>query len=89
MKAELELDNDLVAALTTTNQPVRQAAKEMIVLELYRPRIVSSGKAAEMLGMARFEFVAHASRLGIPFYEMTTDELAAEIEMASRACKPR
>jgi predicted HTH domain antitoxin len=74
----VELDDELVALLNQGSQPVRQAAREFIVLELYRRGSISSGKAAQLLGMTRWEFVHHASRLGIPFFEMTEDEWEAE-----------
>jgi predicted HTH domain antitoxin len=51
----------------------------MIVLELYRRRTISSGKAAELLGMGRADFIAYASRLGIPFFDMTDQEWEAEV----------
>jgi predicted HTH domain antitoxin len=74
----IALDNDVVSALQQLNQPLEQAARDCIVLELYRRGAISSGKAAELLGMARAVFIAHASRLGIPFFEMTDQEWAAE-----------
>jgi predicted HTH domain antitoxin len=58
------------------------AVREITVLELYRRREISSGKAAELLGMARFEFIRHASRMGIPFIDMDEIELADEVQQA-------
>ena len=78
--AKLELDENLTALLKLTNEPVEQAAREMIVLELYRRHVISSGKAAEVLGMERFDFVRRASDLGIPFFDMTEDELHEDIQ---------
>jgi hypothetical protein len=49
-----------------------------MVLELYRRGVISSGKAAQLLGMARQRFIEHASSLGVPFYDMTPDEWEAE-----------
>ena len=74
----LELGEDLVVLLHQLNQPVQQAARELIVLELYRRGTISSGKAAELLGMSRWEFIHHASQLGIPYFAMTEDEWEAE-----------
>ena len=74
----IEIDEPLAALLHQTNQPVQQAGREMIVLELYRRGTISSGKAAELLGMQRIDFIKHASRLGIPYIDMTEDEWAAE-----------
>lgn len=48
------------------------------MLELYRRGIVSSGKAAELLGMQRFDFVRYADKLGIPFFRMSKEEWEAE-----------
>jgi len=75
---KIEIEEPLAALLHQTNQPVQQAGREMIVLELYRRGSISSGKAAELLGMLRIDFIKHASRLGIPYIDMTEDEWAAE-----------
>ncbi|MBV9467713.1 MAG: UPF0175 family protein [Abitibacteriaceae bacterium] len=70
----LDLEEDIAALLKATNQPVQDAAREFIILELYRRASISSGKAAELLDMSRWEFVRYASRLGIAFFDMTADE---------------
>jgi hypothetical protein len=48
-------------------RPAKEAARELIVLELYRQGEVSSGRAAELLGMEREEFIQirYASKRGI------------------------
>ncbi len=78
----VDLEQDLVALLQGDNQPVPQAARELIILELYRRGKISSGKAAELLDMSRFEFIRHASRLGIAFFDLTEDEWKAERHQA-------
>ena len=70
----IDLEEDLVVLLRQSNQPVEQAARELIVLELYRRGAISSGKAAQLLGMSRMEFIQYASRLGIPYFSMAEDE---------------
>lgn len=74
----LDLEEDVVVLLHQFNQPVQQTARELIVLELYRRGTISSGKAAELLSMARQEFIHHASSLGIPYFAMTEDEWETE-----------
>jgi len=39
---------------------------------------LSSGKAAELLGMNRVAFIHYTGRLGIPFFRMTKDEWEEE-----------
>ena len=74
----IQLDQDIAVLLQGSNQPVPQFARELIVLELYRRGTISSGKAAQLLDMERFEFIRYASRLGIAFFDMTDDEWRAE-----------
>lgn len=74
----IQVDDDLAALLYSANQPIERTVREFMVLELYRRGSISSGKAAHLLGMARFDFIQHASRLGIPFIDMTEDEWVAE-----------
>ena len=60
--------------------PGEQAARELIVLELYRQGEASSGKAAELLGMERGEFIRYASARGIPYLQLSGEELRREAE---------
>ncbi|MBN2369915.1 MAG: UPF0175 family protein [Vicinamibacteria bacterium] len=74
----IELEESLAALLHQTNRSAQDAAREMIVMELYRRGVISSGKAAELLGVSRVDFIQRASHLGIPFFAATADEWAAE-----------
>ena len=79
----LNLEEDLVTLLHhQSDQPVQKAIKEMIVLELYRRGTISSGKAAELLGMAKIGFIRYASALGIPYFQFTEEELEAEVDQS-------
>jgi len=74
----IDLDEGLAILLHQTNENVELAASEMIVLELYRRGAISSGKAGELLGMPRLDFIRYASQLGIPNIDMTADEWEQE-----------
>ena len=50
---KIDLEEGLAALLHQTNQTVQDAAREMIVLELYRRGSISSGKAAELKPVMR------------------------------------
>jgi len=72
-----------------TDQPLEGYAVELMVLELYRRRQISSGKAAELLGMDRVAFIQYASRLGVAFFDMGEQELATELENLDKWSEPR
>jgi predicted HTH domain antitoxin len=80
----LDLGEELGALLAKLGQPVDQAAREMIVLELYRRSLISSGKAAALLGVPRLDFIQRASELGIPYFRFTEDEWQAEVAESKR-----
>ena len=79
----VELDQDLVAVLEERHRPVKEAARELIVLELYRQGELSSGKAAQLLGLEREDFIRQASAQGIPYFQLRGEDLRRELD-ASR-----
>lgn len=82
--ATLDLGEDLTGLLATLGEPIGQTAREMIVFELYRRSMVSSGKAAELMGIPRLEFIQRTSDLGIPYFRFTDDEWQAEVAESKR-----
>jgi predicted HTH domain antitoxin len=81
-RLQLDLPDELWAILGDGDRPLEQAILEMVVLELYRRRIISSGRAAELLEMDQFAFIRHASSLGIPYFDLTREELEDDVRVA-------
>lgn len=79
------LDTDLATLLQKRDQPIQKTACEMIILELYRQGSISSGKAAQLLDMSRWEFIQHASQLGIAFFDLNAEEWQRERLRADEA----
>lgn len=86
---QLDLHEDLVTHLRELDRPVERAALELIVLELYRRGTISSGKAAEVLGIDRFDFIRQASALGIPFFKYTEEEWQEEMRVVDELVAAR
>jgi predicted HTH domain antitoxin len=86
---ELHLDEDLVQALHMIDQPVQQAARELIVIELYRRDLITSGKAAELLGMPRTQFIEYAGQLGVPYFRLTAAVVKVDADIAHAAASRR
>ena len=80
----LDLGEDLTGFLAALGQPIEQAAREMIVFELYRRGLVSSGKGAELLGISRLDFIQRTSDAGIPYFRFTDEEWQAEVLESKR-----
>ena len=80
----VELDQDLVAVLEELRRPVKEAARELIVLELYRQGELSSGKAAQLLGLEREDFIRQASAKGIPYFQLRGEDLRREVDASKQ-----
>jgi len=85
MKAiKIQLPEEVLSAIRNPFKTEEEVLKEAIVLELYREGILSSGKAAELLNMERFEFIRYASDKGIPYLRMTKEELEEELKVLEK-----
>ena len=71
---QLELPDDLVATLDTTEVA---AMREAAVVKLYDLGRISSGKAARVLGVSRRAFLDVLGRYGVSEFDDTMD-VAAE-----------
>ena len=80
----LDLNEDLLLLLRQQDPSIEVAARELMVMELYRRSAVSRGKAAELLGIPLVEFLQRANDLGIPYFDYTTEEFAAELAASKR-----
>jgi predicted HTH domain antitoxin len=59
---------------------LRRRVREGIALSLFREGKVSSGLAAEMLGISRQEFLQLLYDKGLPYFEFSREELKEEFE---------
>jgi predicted HTH domain antitoxin len=80
----LDLGEELAGLLATLDQPVERSAREMIIFEMYRRSVISSEKAASLLGIPRLDFIQHASQLGIPYFRFTDEEWQGEVAESKR-----
>lgn len=83
-KITIELPSEILPLVARRKKDIPSRILEYLILELYRLGEISSGKAAQCLGMERFEFIRFASRLDIPYIDMDKDELIADGEHARR-----
>jgi predicted HTH domain antitoxin len=63
-------------------EPPDAAAGELIVLELYRQKRISGGKAAELLGEPLDRFLQLAANAEIPYFDLTSEDLRQETASA-------
>jgi len=86
VKFELELPEDL-QELFPSEEAATRAAKEALVLDLVNRGEISQGRAAELLGVDRWELLELMGKHGLPVLAQTPEELAADREALRQALK--
>lgn len=71
--------DDELAALVERDKPLDQAAREALVMDLFRRRRISTGKACELLRVEREDFIRRADELGVPVSLTTDKDFAADM----------
>ncbi len=74
-------------ALSSVRQDPETFARELRIaaaVKWYEMRRVSQGRAAEIAGLSRGEFLDALGRYGISPFQQTSDELVQDAEEASR-----
>lgn len=84
MRIGLELPEKIVPIISTNKRDFSHRIKQLVVLELFREGKISSGKAAEILGMERILFFNLLSEQKIPYFDLTKEELKEDIGYAKK-----
>jgi predicted HTH domain antitoxin len=79
----LQLPEELVALLGSPEAAAARA-KEALVLELLREARISQGKAAQLLGITRWEILDLMAQHQIPSGAETAEEMRQEVEEMRR-----
>ena len=76
----LELPEDLELAVKTTPEELGAQIRLMAALKMFELGKLSSGKAAELAGMSRIEFLEMCGRYHVPVFNYSAEELALELQ---------
>lgn len=76
--------SDAFRELGYSDEEIRREVPVLLVLKRFRQGLISSGKAARILGWPRRDFLDLLSREGLPLYDPSEAELAEEWKAAQR-----
>lgn len=74
----LELPYDALAFPGSSPESLADEARFMLALKWFEVGRLSSGKAGQLCGMGRVEFLLAASRAGVPVATLDDDEIRGE-----------
>lgn len=75
----LELPQDIFSALRQEPEVFLREMRLAAAVKWYETEQISQSKAAEVAGISRAEFLAALARFGVSPFQITADELIAEV----------
>jgi predicted HTH domain antitoxin len=88
LKVEIQLPRNLLAALNVPESELGLRAREWVLLELFQEGKISAGKAAELLGVSKFQFLELLNQRNLPYLDADLKELEREVAVAEAASRP-
>jgi hypothetical protein len=82
IQVSISLPRDLVGALDIPTSALGPYLQEVIALALFQQGRISSGKAAELMGISKLDFMHLLGKHRIPYFTESPDELEAEVSAA-------
>ncbi len=76
----IEVPDDAFAALRRSPKEFAQEMRVAAAIHWYRRELISQGKAAEIAGLSRREFLEALFREQVPACQVTIEELAEELK---------
>ena len=76
----LEMPEKLVTFAKPSSEEDQLERNAMILYPYIRKGIISHGRAAEILGIFKMDLITLYGKLGLPYIEMTDEELDEELE---------
>ncbi len=79
---KIELPESVLLATGQSRSEFEAEARLLLLAKLFELGRISSGRAAEICGLSRVEFLFAAGRLGISLAQQDDEELRRELEHA-------
>lgn len=83
------LPPELADLLAPTGAGLSEKVKEALVIHLFQQEVISSGKAAELLGISWDAFRELHQAHGIPYFRQTIEEVLQDAEVSAAARRER
>lgn len=79
VKLEIDVPETLLSYVDVNDAEYKKKIRELIAYELVKENKISFGKAAEMLGMTKIQFITDLGKMGIPYFDLENDEIISDM----------
>jgi len=81
-KLTLEIPEEVLISLKESPQEFSKSILILSAVKLYELGKLSSGRAAQLAGLTRVEFLQSLSRFNVPVFDLSSEELERDIQNA-------
>ncbi len=81
-KLTLEIPEEVLISLKESPQEFSKSILMLSAVKLYEMGKLSSGRAAQLAGLSRVEFLQSLSRYNVPVFDLSTEELERDLQNA-------
>ncbi len=85
VRAVIDISQDLYLSLSSfglTKEKIVDDSKKLLAKKYFQAKLLSLGKAAELAGLSRWDFIEYLSDSNIPVIDYEDDEIQREFEAA-------
>jgi hypothetical protein len=86
-KLEIELPGDITGYLQMDNEEIKSLIYRLLLYDLVRRGVISSGKAAELAGVDKMSFITDMGHMGIPYFDGNFSEVLKDAETVGQTMR--
>lgn len=84
----MKMNGDVVdlslSASGLTKERIDSESRKLLALKCFRERVLSLGRAAELSGLSKWDFIEYLSESDVPVVDYDQDEISRELETAEK-----
>ncbi|MDP2992072.1 MAG: UPF0175 family protein [Deltaproteobacteria bacterium] len=87
VQAVIDLSEQLYLSLSAsglTKEKIASESRKLLALKCFKEKVLSLGRAAELSGLSKWDFIEYLSDNDIPVVDYDQDEIARELESAQK-----